>query len=100
MYFRESGDGAEENIFYAWLGRGCDGYSISIATETRRNPEDVNFFYGWRPLSGSAVRSDFCRHGHFPLRIQCALKNKFGSTGDGIGEYRRNRRVFAGMRRV
>src|SRR5262249_24149689 len=41
-HFRQAGDGAEENILDAGLGRGHDGDRVAVTTQAGRQPEDVD----------------------------------------------------------
>jgi hypothetical protein len=41
----QSGDGSEQHILDAWLLRRRNGDAVAIATETGRDPENVDFLY-------------------------------------------------------
>src|SRR3954469_10833254 len=56
------GNCAEDDIFDARL-RGCsDGDGVSIATQPRRYPQNMEFGYGRFPLRDSTIRNSLCGH--------------------------------------
>jgi hypothetical protein len=59
MNLGKTRDCAEQNVFDTRLHCGCYRNCISVTTQPRGNPEDVNFFYGGRALCLASIRNVF-----------------------------------------
>jgi hypothetical protein len=70
MNFWETGDSPQENVFHARLRSGCDGDRVAIATQPGCDPKDMYFLNVWGPLSGPAIRNNFCRHGSYLFALK------------------------------
>ena len=44
VHLRQTGNRAQDNVFYTWQRGGSYGHRISVASQTGRHPDDMNFF--------------------------------------------------------
>src|SRR5258705_1277653 len=71
----EPWDRTHHHIFYARLGCCSYGHRVAVASESRRNPNDVNVFDRRWSLRNTTIRGSFCRHTLFSFLLVAIVGN-------------------------